>query len=293
MLETKRKEIGEIDWDTMTIADGYLFGELLKNKKLCDLMIKRLLGLENVSKIKYLQTEVTQKPGYLSKGVRLDICTEDEAGDFYNVEMQKKDTKELPQRARYYHSVMDTTHFKSGNDYIGIRDNYVIFICQEDIFGLGHYRYEVKSSVANHLNYEDGTHTVFFNTKGYRGEISSEAKAILDFVHGIVNDDPFIQELTTEVEKIKNNEKWRDMYMTQYIYEQDAKREARKEGRKEGRAEGRAEGKVEGKIEGKIEGKAEERLEIARKALDSGASLAFISKITELELSVISSLRIG
>lgn len=147
--------------------------------------------------------------------------------------MQKKDTKELPQRARYYNSVMDVTYFKSGSDYADIRNNYVVFICQEDIFGLGYYRYEVKPRIPENLEYDNGSHTIFFNTKGYRGEIHSQAKAILDFVEGVISDDSFVQELVSEVEKIKNNERWRDLYMTQYLIEQDMKREGRKEERLE------------------------------------------------------------
>jgi predicted transposase/invertase (TIGR01784 family) len=185
MSVVKVKEIEDIDWDRMTISNGYLFGELMKNERLCKPMIERLLGINRISRIKWLQNEVVEKPGYLSKGVRLDVCAEDKVGAFYNLEMQKKDTKELPQRARYYNSVMDVTYFKSGSDYADIRNNYVVFICQEDVFGLGYYRYEVKPTISENLEYNNGTHTIFFNTKGYRGEIHPEAKAILDFVEGI------------------------------------------------------------------------------------------------------------
>jgi len=155
-----------------------------------------------------LQIEKTEKPGFLSKGIRLDVYAEDESGTIFNLELQNEDTKELMQRARYYHSTMDTQYFKEGDDYIDIHNSYVIFICLKDIFGLGWYRYKVKHTVAGGNAYDNGSHTIFFNTKGYQGEVSSEAKAILAYIEdGTIGDDPFVQELAAEVERVKNNEK--------------------------------------------------------------------------------------
>lgn len=48
--------------------------------------------------------------------------------------MQVKDSKELPKRARYYQSVRDAHELHKGALYSNLRDQYVLFICPDDIF---------------------------------------------------------------------------------------------------------------------------------------------------------------
>ena len=64
-------------------------------------------------------------------------------------------------------------------------------------------------------------------------------------MNGHVSDDPFIKEITREMDYIKSDSKREAKYMS-YWKEQadlmDMKREARAEGRAEGRTEGRTEG---------------------------------------------------
>jgi len=280
MLNVEISKAKSIDWEAMTMADGYLFAEVMQNKELCRGVISRLLGIKEISNLSYIVTEQTIKPGYLSKGVRLDVYIQDEGQAFYNLELQAKNTKELHKRSRYYSSTMDVAHLKAGEDYLGIQNNHVIFICQEDIFGLGLWRYSFENmcSEAVGLKLNDGARKVFFNTKGYQGEINPEAKAILDLIEGIVNDDSFIKELAAEVERIKNNEEWRMRYM-------DIEWVRQKMDRDDARREGRLEGKREGKLEGKHE--------VAKNALDNNLSMEVISKITGLSLNVISDLRTG
>ena len=62
----------------------------------------------------------------------------------FDVEMQVKDTGELPERSRYYQGVMDVDMLKSGEPYRALKESHVIFICLKDIFkqGLPHYTFE-------------------------------------------------------------------------------------------------------------------------------------------------------
>ena len=50
------------------------------------------------------------------------------------------DTKELPQKARYYQSVCDSVTLSKEDFYTSLREQYVIFLCPMDIFG---HRYPV------------------------------------------------------------------------------------------------------------------------------------------------------
>ena len=59
--------------------------------------------------------------------------------------MQASDTKELPERARYYQSVIDVDTLKSGQKYKDLKTSFVIFICIDDIFGSGHPKYTFEN----------------------------------------------------------------------------------------------------------------------------------------------------
>ena len=41
----------EIDWEQMSLANGYLFGTVMKNERISTLMLERLLGVKKISKI--------------------------------------------------------------------------------------------------------------------------------------------------------------------------------------------------------------------------------------------------
>ena len=67
-----------------------------------------------------------------SKGIRLDVYVEDEAGTVYNVEIQTTDKKNLPKRLRYYQGMIDLNILNRGEDYASLRRSFVIFICTLD-----------------------------------------------------------------------------------------------------------------------------------------------------------------
>ena len=52
----------------------------------------------------------------------------------FDVELQVANTKELPERARYYQGLMDIDTLKSGQKYKDLKTSHVIFICMADIF---------------------------------------------------------------------------------------------------------------------------------------------------------------
>jgi len=212
-----------INWDEITITDPYLFASVMLNEKLCKHVLEILLGKEKVSCIEYLEMEKTINAGYKTKGVRLDIYVKDEQGVTYNVELQMEDTKELQKRTRVYQVAIDSGMLKKGQRYKEIKDSYIIFISPKDIFQQGHHRYDFENTCqqVEGLKLDDGAYKVFFNTKGTKGIISKELKAFLDYIEGIPSDDPFIQELAVEIERIKESEEWRKMYMTQWLREQD------------------------------------------------------------------------
>jgi hypothetical protein len=98
-------------FDDLDITDPIMFGLVFSNKHIAKPFIEHLLGIE----IDHLETPIPE--AVLSydaehKGVRYDVFAREtnETGETirsFDLEMQMVDTKELPQRARYYQSVGD------------------------------------------------------------------------------------------------------------------------------------------------------------------------------------------
>lgn len=77
----------EIDWDTMTITNNFLFQEVLRNKQLCKYLIENILHIQ-VKDIRYPQSEKSMTAQMRSKSIRLDLYVTDTENNVYDVEMQ-------------------------------------------------------------------------------------------------------------------------------------------------------------------------------------------------------------
>jgi len=98
----------------------------------------------------------------------------------------------------------------------------------------------------------------------------TKAKAILAYIEdGTIGDDPFVQELAAEVERVKNNEKWRGFYMTQRMYIQDERRDERRKAT------------------------YEKAVKVAKKLLSLGIPLEIVVQASELPLDVVKGLKMG
>ena len=219
------KQIDVINIAGLTIGDEYLFETiLLQNKEFTKQLIEKFINV-SIEDIEYINTEQTQQPGYRKKGVRFDVYIKSQTGVAYIVELQRRDTKELQKRARYYQAVSDSNQLSEGKEhrYQDLKDNYVIFICREDIFGLGYYKYSFENtcSEVEGLKLNDGAHKIFFNTQGTKGNICEDVKAFLKAIEGKKSDNSFVKELENIADEIKNDEIWRETYMQSLLREQD------------------------------------------------------------------------
>lgn len=150
-----------------------MFAIIMRDEELCKELIQRIIPEREIRSIRfpdsplinlnYLETEKTLIPGLYAKSVRLDVLFMD-SEIWCVMEMQVQDTKELPPRIRYYHSVLDAFFLKRGQNYNALKPCYVIFICQFDLFGLGEpvYRFETIDE-KNHLPLGDEQYTLILN----------------------------------------------------------------------------------------------------------------------------------
>lgn len=237
----------------LNLADDFLFHEVMMDREIVKEFLETVLDIK-IRKIVYVENEKTVRGGYQWKSIRLDVYAKDDADTVYDIEMQNGTWAHLPKRSRKYGAQMDYKLLREGEEYDKLKKQIVIFVCTFDLFGKGFYCYTFTNRCHEvpDLELGDDTTKIFLNTKGTKGEISEELKALLGFVeHSTpqkaeeLNDD-FVKRIAKRITAIKEDEEIRGMYMTFEEHLQHAAALARAEGKAEGKAEGRAEGKTEG-----------------------------------------------
>ena len=194
--------------------------------------------------IRLIEPQKSEKEGYESRGIRLDLFAEDEADTIYSVDVQTSDKKNLPRRMRYYQSVMDIHVLHPGVNYKDLRKAYVIFLCNYDPFRLDRcvYSFENVCREDGNTRFEDGTYKVVVNVTGNTDQISGGLAEVIRYLdNGTVSGD-YSRSLDEAVKAVKANEERRLEYMTMAVHDMEIREEGREEGRKEGREEGREEG---------------------------------------------------
>lgn len=227
--------------DGLTFANDFVFGKVMENKQICKEVLQRLLKIK-ISRLFYPKLQKELKPYFDRKSIRLDVFAADSKRNF-DVEMQIIDKGDLPQRMRYYQSLMDVDTLLKGHEYGELKESYVIFICLFDPFGKGLPVYEFSNLCEqdSQIKFDDKTRKVVYNVNAYKSEQDKKIHALLEYVKTKIPTDTFTIKLDNMVEEIKLSSKFRREYMIQNLALSDARRMGRNEGRTEGRREGRNE----------------------------------------------------
>ena len=246
-------------WEDLTIQDDYMFKLIMGVKRICLNLLQGILRVE-IKDIHYLETEKSMDARYQGKGVRMDVYVRDDANTVYNIEMQVRmlEGESLFKRTRYYQSMIDADLLAAGADYDDLNKTVIIFICPFDPFGKGRHIYTFRNLCVEDkkLELSDGAIKIFLNAKGTLNDVDEGVKAFLNYVNGIVCDNPLVKEIDEEIRRIKKENEERVSYMTFAMKMMEERKEGFREGERQGLAKGKAEGKVEGKAEGKAEGMA-------------------------------------
>ena len=116
MTDEKEQTLEE-KWQNATIANNFIFYKIMRhNPDVCKELLEILLEFK-IERIEISQEEEIDID-FGSKGIRMDVYVKDGDGKkVYNIELQAADTKELPERSRYYQGVIDVDLLKSGQKY--------------------------------------------------------------------------------------------------------------------------------------------------------------------------------
>ncbi len=236
----------EEKWEKATLANNFIFYKVMRHHQdACRRLIEMLLNIK-IEKMEMSNEEVIEVD-FDSKGIRLNVFVKD-SKKIYDIELQVANTKELPERARYYQGLMDLDTLKSGQKYRDLKDSHVIFICMEDAFanGLPVCTFENICIEDYVTKLNDRAYKHFFIAQYCAKMIKDkEVKSFFELLISNTARTSFTSELKDYVSDAKHNMQWRVQFMTwerQRAYDFDDGKEA-----------GIAEGKIEGREEKAIE----------------------------------------
>lgn len=229
-----RKSIFEKQWLNITIKNNFIFGKTMEMyPALCQHLLELILNVK-IKEIHYPEREKTIEAKTDSKGIRLDVYTEEKGTKrSFDIEMQISNSDNLAKRMRYYQGLIDIDKLKRGQHYSSLGESFIIFICPFDRFKQGRHLYSFRErcdqDTSLHLN--DGAIKIFLSTKGNQNDISDDLKAFLNYVDSGIVSGTFVKELNGAVNAIKNNEKVRLDFMTFQMYLLEHEIEAEERGR--------------------------------------------------------------
>ena len=144
-----------IDDDFMTICfDGYIEG--------AELLLKIILDRDDL-KVSEVKTQKTMK-NLQGRDIRLDIYAKDADGKRYDIEIQRADKGAHEKRARYHSSMVDADMLIPGDDFTDLREQYVIFITENDVLGFNKPIYHINRIISEvNVQFEDGEHIIYVN----------------------------------------------------------------------------------------------------------------------------------
>ena len=268
------------DKDTNLFAyeNDLMFSSVMSNEDACITLLQSIFPDKKIDRIeifgdfnprsenfeleiqKYIQLN---PPG---KSIRLDVYFKD-SDTVYNVEMERwnKGKIRTRRRARMYSSLIDANHLNKGNKYQDLIESYVIFICKFDPFDRKKYIYKFRSMCEdeNDLCENNGRYNIYLNTKGTKGNIDFDLKALFDYINGgtdaigIQTNSKLVKTIDKYVQEFNSRDTWRRGAMTVDMLIQENCDIAREEGMAKGIAKGMAQGLAEGKAEAEANAKAE------------------------------------
>ena len=264
--------------DELTFTDDYMFGHVLQNPDICKELLERLLHIK-IEKVEFPKLQKSISTFYESKGIRLDVYVKG-SDKIFDIEIQNNSEINLPKRTRYYQSMLDMDNLFKGEDYDKLKESYIIFLCQFDPFdqNLPCYTFVNTCRESKSLELQDDATKVFFNSTAYAQEQDVEISALLEYISTKIPTDDFTSRVNNIVEESKNNEKFRDRYITMNLHDRDIKVLAFKDGKKEGLVEGEKQGEIKAKIE------------TAKKMLEKNIPVEVVAECTGLPLEEVEKL---
>ena len=278
-------------WEDLTITDDFMFCKVMSDPDICKELLEILLHIK-IERLEFQEPQKSFKLTSESRGIRLDVYVKD-SNRIFDIELQTTNERNLELRTRYYQGVMDISELEKGEFFSNMKESYIIFICMFDPFGADMPIYTVRQTFEENekLIFDDKTHKIFYNVNAFE-KLSNdvETKAFLEYLCKHQSTTKFTQSLETAVYRNKNNQNWRQNYMTLAYDMHMVAKEAAKEAFENGFSAGEERGRNEGISIGLSQGAQQAKLETAKKLLSIGLSQDQIASVTGLSIEEIEKL---
>lgn len=213
-MENERQEKA---WEELTMKDNFMFCQVLSMYEEITKGILEISIGKKVEKILVVNKEQVLAPSKKNpKTVRLDVYVKGETEE-YDIEMQVAPQDELPQRMRYYQSMMAANQLGKGDSYKKLNHTYVIFICDFDPFDKGEARYifkhMCKCSDGELITLGDGETHIVLNLKYKKFHNNQKLKSFLDYMNNGIVSDTFTSHIAARLKSVKCNEEVEKEYM--------------------------------------------------------------------------------
>ena len=177
--------------DGLNLSDRFLFDETMEGPEVYSATVSILLE-QDTELLSRVETEKELRISPELRSIRLDVVGMDTDKEVYYTEMQKRDTKNLKKRSRYYQGQMDVSLLEPGcKDFNALPDACFILVAPFDIFGCGLYRYTFEGQCRERpeLKIEDGALRIFINTHGTnKEEFSKEFLDFMDYINATTDE---------------------------------------------------------------------------------------------------------
>lgn len=170
MQKTKQNVMNENEKDLQRIKelrlmdDDFFFSEALDGKiEAVEYILNTVLERDDI-KVKSTKAQVEYKSA-TKRSIILDIQAEDTDGKLMDIEIQRSDRGTGVKRARFHSSMIDRSLLCKGDEFEDLVDTYVIFITENDKFGMGIPLYHVERRITEmeYALFADGAHIIYVN----------------------------------------------------------------------------------------------------------------------------------
>ena len=176
-----------VPFEQLPITNCFMFALVFSHKHIAKPFLEALLGVK-IFDLQEPEPEKATESSPFNKGVRYDVFVKEQGpkGEIlrtFDIEMQIEDTRELPKRARYYQALCDSEALNKGESYRNLKEQYIMFICPDDIFGWGRAVYKFMNLEKEHPEHELGDLCFknFYIFNKYRDVAEQSIKEYLEY----------------------------------------------------------------------------------------------------------------
>ncbi|MCQ2125198.1 MAG: Rpn family recombination-promoting nuclease/putative transposase [Fibrobacter sp.] len=210
-------------YEELNITDNFMFSKVFSNEDVAKDFLQDVLKI-SIDKISVVGEATTQEDPF-HKSVRFDVAVKEEISDasgvskpgrYFDIELQMVDTGELPKRARYYQGMCDLDVLAKGVSYDELQEQYILFICPDDIFGKGLpvYKFQNREETNPRILMGDLCYKNFYIFKKYSEVTDKATREYMQYFATQKHESVKMKRIHDLVERYRKDPATKKAYMT-------------------------------------------------------------------------------